>query len=119
MSHIPDARTDEYYNERYLSPQQTVFMCGYDGAIEDGKSFFANFDAFDLDVDVRPSDISAVADALSSAYELWMEAQRNVNIMSMIDSQNAEQYKANVEAAGKDGDKKNGETETVRQAEEE
>ena len=102
MSYIPDSRTDEYYSEKYLGPNQKKFADGYDAATEDGQSFFDNLDVFDLEVDVRPSDISAVADALSEAFKIWMEGQRNVCVVSMIDSLSEEEYKANVEAARKE-----------------
>ena len=34
MSYIPDCRTDEYYNEKYLNAEDKEFIAGYDYAVE-------------------------------------------------------------------------------------
>lgn len=95
MSYIPDCRTDEYYNEKYLNELDNEFVRGFDycttEAVECG---FANIEDFfgEFDIDVRPSDIRKVTEAVEKWLLDWIEGQRDELITSMIDDMSDEEY---------------------------
>ena len=95
MSYIPDCRTDEYYNEKYLNEEDKEFVNGFDyctkSAVECG---FANIEDFfdEFEIDVRPSDIGKVTEALEKWLLDWIESQRDEMITSMIDYMSEEEY---------------------------
>lgn len=96
MSYIPDCRTDEYYNEKYLNEKDKEFVIGFDYctqvAVECG---FANIEDFfdEFKIDVRPSDIGKVTEAVEKWLLDWIESQRNELITSMLDDMSDEEYK--------------------------
>ena len=95
MSYIPDCRTDKAYNERYLKDDDAEFVRGYDWCAEKAvASAFDNLDAWEPDLDVRPSDIKKVAEALKPFLLGWIEMNRNELITSMIDNMSAEEYQS-------------------------
>ena len=95
MSYIPDCRTDTTYNERYLNADDTEFLRGYDWCAERVvENAFDNLDAWEPDLDVRPSDIKKVAEALKPFLLGWIEMNRNELITSMIDNMGAEEYRS-------------------------
>lgn len=95
MSFIPDCRTDEYYNQKYLNKLDSEFVRGFDycttEAVECG---FANIEDFfgEFEVDVRPSDIGKVTEAVEKWLLDWIEGQRDELITSMIDNMSDEEY---------------------------
>lgn len=95
MSYIPDCRTDKAYNERYLKDDDAEFVRGYDWCAEKAvENAFDNLDAWEPDLDVRPSDIKKVAEALKPFLLGWIEMNRNELITSMIDDMGAEEYRS-------------------------
>ena len=96
MSCIPDCRTDEYYNEKYLNEKDKEFVSGFDyctkSAVECG---FANIEDFfyELEIDVRPSDVKKVTEAVEKWLLDWIESQRDEMITSIIDYMDEEEYK--------------------------
>ena len=95
MSYIPDCRTDKAYNERYLKEDDAEFVRGYDWCAEKAvENAFDNLDAWEPDLDVRPSDIKKVAEALKPFLLGWIEMNRNELITSMIDNMGAEEYRS-------------------------
>ena len=95
MSFIPDCRTDEYYNQKYLNKLDSEFVKGFDyckeAAVECG---FANIEDFfyEFEIDVRPSDIRKVTEAVEKWLLDWIEAERDELITSMIDDMSDEEY---------------------------
>ena len=50
MSYIPDCRSDEYYNQKYLVGDDKEFIRGFDWCVEmEVDSFFDNFDVVGSD----------------------------------------------------------------------
>ena len=103
MSYIPDCRKDDTYNQKYLSDSDKNFIGGYDFCTEHAiDNAFANLDTWEHDdLDVRPSDITKVAEALKPFLLEWIERDRDELITSMIDSMDNEEYqriKARVDA---------------------
>ena len=95
MSYIPDCRTDKAYNERYLKEDDAEFVRGYDWCAEKAvENAFDNLGAWEPDLDVRPSDIKKVAEALKPFLLNWVEMGRNELITSMIDNMGAEEYRS-------------------------
>lgn len=51
MSRIPDCRTDEHYNEKYLDEKDSQVILGYDYSIEDNiENFFNNIEIYADDI---------------------------------------------------------------------
>ena len=95
MSYVPDCRTDEAYNERYLKEDDAEFVRGYDWCAERAvENAFDNLDAWEPDLDVRPSDIKKVVEAFKPFLLDWIETGRNELITSMIDNMSAEEYQS-------------------------
>ena len=89
MSYIPDCRTDEYYNEKYLIQADKEVINGYDWCVEQVMCAFANID----ELDIRPSDVVKVAEAMEPWFRRWLESDRNELITSMLDDMDEEEYK--------------------------
>lgn len=98
MSRIPDCRSDEYYNGKYLVGADVDFTKGYDWAVEQMESFFANLEVFpevdDLLADNKAVIAEGKAEKVCEALAEWMESQRDELITSMIDNMDEESYKA-------------------------
>lgn len=94
MSYFPDCRTDEYYNEKYLNEKDKEFVNGFDWCVEQVVCAFENIDEYTLrdEIDVRPSDIVKVAEAMKPWFERWLESDRNELITSMLDDMSEEEY---------------------------
>lgn len=106
MSYIPDCRTNENYNEKYLGDMDKEFVRGYDYAVEQ----IVNLIEFNTDVYPELDDIldfnKAVAcvdkkKIVKESIEEWAEAQRDELITSMIDSMDDAEYEKNKAAADK------------------
>lgn len=121
MSRIPDCRTDENYNQKYLDRDNSNVISGYDWCTEMAvDNFFDNFG--DVDDEYLTHILSEkVPDILKSEYEMdftfgdsktekrkietyadllrlkileWIEAERDELITSMIDNMDEDEYKA-------------------------
>ena len=121
MSHIPDTRTDEYYNEDYLNKEDTLRIDGYDWCAEEVvDNFFNNLDvdfgeetyfghvlAEELPESMKESymmyfafgdkeseerQITTYADLLRYKLIEWIEMGRNELITSMLDNMSEEEY---------------------------
>ena len=95
MSYIPDCRTDEYYNEKYLEGLEKTFIEGFDFCVEYAvESGFDNIDEWTLrdEVDVRPSDIMKVVEAVKEWISDFIESRRDELITSIIDDMGEEEY---------------------------
>lgn len=128
MSRIPDCRTDEYYNERYLGGDDRSFVHGFDWCVERAvDNFFDNLDfgllgpdshllhmlSEELPEKMRDSyewesfyegqketrEVRTYADYLRSLALEWIEHQRDEVITSMIDEMDEATYAANKAAA--------------------
>lgn len=99
MSYIPDCRTNEHYNQKYLNKMDKEFVAGYDWAVEQIVNMIEN------NVNVYPEleDIldfhKAVAcvdkiKILKEAVEDWAEAERDNLITSMIDNMDDDEYQS-------------------------
>lgn len=111
MSYIPDCRTDENYNEKYLNAKNKEFLAGYDCAVEQITTLFSNLDAYP-DLEELLDDHKAVikdgkADIAQEAIEEWMESQRDELITSMIDNMSEKEYGAIKEKVDGHSKKKN------------
>ena len=95
MSYIPDCRTDEYYNEKYLEGLEKTFIEGFDFCVEHAvENGFNNIDEWTLrdEVDVRPSDIMKVVEAVKEWISDFIERRRDELITSIIDDMGEEEY---------------------------
>ena len=107
MSYIPDCRTDENYNEKYLNDKNKMFLAGYDWAVAEIKNMFSNLSVYpDVEM-LLDDDIAMVkegkAQAVEEAVDDWAEMSRNELITSMIDGMEEAEYeaiKAKVDAEG-------------------
>lgn len=123
MSYIPDCRTDEYYNQKYLNERDKEFIRGFDWCTEMAvDNFFDNNyeKGFDEDNFVGHEVLQELPDQLREKYEMefsfldgkveertietiidqiryeilvWIESERDMIITSMIDGMNEEEYR--------------------------
>ena len=73
MSRIPDGRTDEYYNQKYLNEKDTEFLHGFDWCVEMAVDNFFDNDMFELqDEDLYLGHIlcEKLPDAIREEYEM-------------------------------------------------
>jgi len=115
---IPNGRTDEAYNQKYLDTLDKVELFGYDWCVEIVKSFFDNtdvyfdddsylmhllnqrlpkcavdeYDVYSVDGDVEHCTAETYLDLLKGALLNYLEADRNELITSMIDDMDEEEY---------------------------
>ena len=107
MSYIPDCRTDENYNEKYLNEKDKLFIAGYDWAVNEMSIFFDNLNVYP-EVETILADDTAIitegkADKVKEAIEEWVEMSRDELITSMIDGMDGDEYekiKAEVDKEG-------------------
>ena len=97
MSHIPDCRTDEAYNEKYLNNTDKEYVNGFDYAVEQVLNLIDN------NLDVYP-DLETILDRNKAivnvdkvqiahdAIEDWLEGERDMLITSMIDNMDEDEY---------------------------
>lgn len=108
MSYIPDCRTDEYYNEKYLKDKDAEFIRGFDYAVENMLNIFNNLDVYP-DVEELLDDKKAIlkegkAELVRDALEEWVEMARDEVITSMIESMDETEYQRIKEAVdGREG----------------
>ena len=102
MSYIPDCRTDEYYNQRYLNKEDAECVMGYDSCAEDASTFFDNLDMYREEIDeANDGDIELVhylerhpqiIEILKECFVDYLEMNRDEMITSMIDSMDEEEF---------------------------
>lgn len=121
MSYIPDCRTDENYNQKYLNDHDKDAIKGYDWCAEEVvDNFFDNMDVYFADDSYLmhtlneevPEDqqeeyemeysfgeqetvkrtVKTYADLLRSKLLDWIEMQRDEIITSMLDGMNEDEY---------------------------
>lgn len=91
MTYIPDCRTNEFYNEKYLVGDNLEFVKGYDWAVSEILNLFAN-----LEVYFETNEIQGIpnAEKFKDAIEDWAEMGRDELITSMIDDMDEDEYEA-------------------------
>lgn len=96
MTYIPDCRTDENYNERYLNEKDKEFVKGYDWAVETVLNILNNADVYPDFADLLDPNKALVnvdkAEIVKDALEQWMEGERDMLITSMIDHMDEKEY---------------------------
>lgn len=124
MSYIPDCRTDEYYNEKYLNDKDKEFVAGFDWCVEMAVDNFFNNEMNGLtfpetylghilskklpedlqkeyemeytfnDLKTEIRKVETYADLIRAKILEWIETQRDELITSMIDNMNDDEYEA-------------------------
>lgn len=133
MSYIPDCRTDDTYNERYLNDKDKEFVMGFDWCVETAVDTFFDNDMFDLqdefsylghilceelpgimqieyeymfgDGTTEKRKIKTYADLIRSKILDWIEMERDQLITSMIDAM-GDEYEEIKERADNDRGRK-------------
>ena len=101
---VPDCRTDEYYNEKYLEGSNKDFVRGYDFATDQALNLLNNAEVFPDFMDLLDPNKAIVnidkEEIVKKALEDWMEMQRDELITSMIDGMGEEydEIKARVDS---------------------
>lgn len=102
MSIILDCRTDEYYNQKYLSEKDAEFLKGYDFALELLRPLFSNLEAYYREFEFEDEDVNLarfldkhgkIRDKLEEAVADWHENERDMLVTSMIDHMGEAEYK--------------------------
>lgn len=96
MTYIPDCRSDEYYNQKYLDADDGKFLAGYDWAVDQAINLFDNLEVFpeaeelleDNDAVIREGKKETMKEALKD----WLEMERDELITSMIDNMDEDRY---------------------------
>lgn len=118
MSLIPDCRTDEAYNEKYLNKEDKTFVHGFDYCTEQAVDiFFDNLDVYfedddklmellqaELPEDEKEDKAITYADLLKNKMLEWIEEERDELITAMIDDMDDDEYeeiKAQVDSEDK------------------
>lgn len=104
MTMIPDCRTDENYNEKYLNDANKEFIKGYDYAVEQILNLVDNnsdvYPDFDDLLDPNKGIVNVDKKKIvHEAVDAWAECQRDETITSMIDNMDDDEYEKNKKAA--------------------
>lgn len=106
MSLIPDCRTDEAYNEKYLNKEDRTFVNGFDYCTEQAvDGFFYNLDVYfddddklmellqaELPEDEKQENATTYADLLKNKLLEWIESERDELITAMLDDMDDDEY---------------------------
>lgn len=102
MSYIPDCRTDENYNEKYLNDKDAEFVAGMDWCrIMAVDNFFDNLDIYTQDFEDDENEFNLleyleenedVRQNLRDCLFHYIEMQRDELITSMIDNMGEEEW---------------------------
>lgn len=109
MTYIPDCRTDETYNQKYLNENDKEFIRGLDYTVSafevflDNLDTYTNGDIFDDPYDEKKENEAKIfilklinsdfqKKVLKRIFNDWMEMDRNEFITSMIDHYSEEEY---------------------------
>lgn len=93
---IPDCRTDESYNQKYLNEKSRELVTGYNFAIEDMLNIFDNLLVYMEHFDIDGEDINLVRFLLNheevratliDCMKDWAEMNRNEIIVSLLEDQ--------------------------------
>lgn len=115
MTYIPDCRTDENYNEKYLNDKDKEFVAGFDWATEQMQNLYHNLDTYERDMNITGEDMNIIRylknhkDTREKFFECladWIEMARDEMITSMIDNMDDEEYeriRAAVDKESEDG----------------
>lgn len=127
MSYIPDCRTDENYNQKYLDESRKKELAGFDWCAEEVvDNFFDNEmngleygdlylghvlaeevpeymqEEYTMEFSCRDDEdrtIKTYADLIRFKLLEWIESGRNKMIVSMIENMSEDEYTANKEKA--------------------
>lgn len=115
MSYIPDCRSDECYNEKYLVGNDDNFVAGYDYCAKEAvDAFFDNLDIYEGVFDIDGEDINLarflenhaeVKTALREALQEYVENRRDELITSFIDDMDEDEFAKTKERVDKSGEK--------------
>ncbi len=103
MSYIPDCRTDEAYNQKYLGEKDAMFLQGYDFALKMTLPVFDNLNVFYEEFEFKDEDVNLarfldkheqIRSKLAETVEYWHEMQRDEIVTSMIDAMDEDYYNA-------------------------
>ena len=99
---IPDCRTDEIYNQKYLKADDARFIQGFDFAVQEMLSLFDNLGAYP-DVEELLDDKKAIlkegkAELMRDALDEWVEMSRDEMITSMLDGYGEDEFQKIKEA---------------------
>lgn len=98
MTYIPNCRTDENYNEKYLNKMDKEFVKGYDWAVETALNILNNAEVYPEFNELLDRDKCVVnvdkEEIVRDALEQWMEGERDMLITSMIDNMDEDEYAA-------------------------
>ena len=90
MTYIPDVRTDENYNEKFLNEEDKMFLAGYDWAVEQATNMCNNLEVYPELLEIMEDNKAVIkegkADILKDALSHWLEADRNELVVSMLDA---------------------------------
>lgn len=96
MSYIPDCRTDENYNEKYLVGKGKAFVAGFDHAVKTVLNLLYNLDVYpkleELLDDKKAVITDGKADIVREAIDHWCEMERDAVITGLIDGMDEEEY---------------------------
>lgn len=99
MSCIPDCRTDEWYNEKYLNVNDKNFVAGYDWAVEQALCLLDNANVYPKLEMLLAEGVAVTSagkdDIIREALKNWMEMSRDELITSMIDGMDDDEYNQN------------------------
>ena len=97
MSYIPDCRTDENYNEKYLVGENKAFIMGFDHAVKTALNLLYNLDVYpkleELLDDKKAIVADGKADIVRESIDHWCEMERDTVITGMIDGMDEEEYR--------------------------
>lgn len=103
MSYIPDCRTDNNYNEKYLNEKDREYLEGFDWCVKTVlESFTDNMNIYKDEFDINGVALNLawflennqeVAEKLKECMIHFSEMERNTLITAMIEGMDEEEYK--------------------------
>lgn len=97
MSYIPDCRTDENYNEKYLVGENKAFVMGFDHAVKTVLNLLYNLDVYpdfeELLDDKKAIIVDGKVEIVRESIDHWCEMERDEMITGMIDGMDEEEYR--------------------------
>lgn len=103
MSYIPDCRTDNNYNEKYLNEKDREYLEGFDWCVKTVlESFTDNMNIYKDEFDINGVALNLawflennqeVAEKLKECMVHFSEMERNTLITAMIEGMDEEEYK--------------------------
>ena len=97
MSYIPDCRTDENYNEKYLVGENKAFIMGFDHAVETVINLLYNLDVYpDLEElldDKKAIMVDGKVGIVRESIDHWCEMERDTVITGLLDGMDEEEYR--------------------------